>query len=277
MIDWERVARDNPAYGAFVRGEIAKKGSEHPSIKTEFRLLEINDAGGLFPARRRDLMRGTHPRIDGPAAGEVYAAVLDVGGQIEGSGIRGQAADGSRRRAAGRPEEPEEMGPGRDYTVCHVIAVDLAGLHDPLCGRPRYRVVQTRAWYGTPIVSLLAQIRAFLEPWAPRRIVADATGVGYGLVAFLGSSAVFGERVVPFMFSGVTKARLGSAFLAVVETGRFAYYADDDEDARIFWRECAFCRYSVPEGEGAFDRSLRWGVPDGTRDQATGELVHETG
>src|SRR3712207_4108790 len=41
-IDWERVAQDNPAYGAFVRGEIARKGLEHPSIKTEFRLLEID-------------------------------------------------------------------------------------------------------------------------------------------------------------------------------------------------------------------------------------------
>lgn len=53
-IDWERVAEDNPAYGAFVRGEIARKGLEHPSIKTEFRLIEIDADGGLFPndARR---------------------------------------------------------------------------------------------------------------------------------------------------------------------------------------------------------------------------------
>jgi hypothetical protein len=43
----------------------------------------------------------------------------------------------------------------------------------------------------------------------------------------------------------------------------------------VFWREVTFCQYSVPEGEGAFERSLRWGVPDGTRDQATGELVHD--
>ncbi len=165
--------------------------------------------------------------------------------------------------------------PGRDYTVCHVVAVDLASLRDPLCGRPRYRVVQTRAWYGTPMMALLQQIRVFLEPWAPRWIVADATGVGHGLVSFLGSPVVFGDRVVPFVFSRVSKARLGSAFLAVVETGRFQYYADDDEDARAFWRECTFCQYSVPEDEGAFDRSLRWGVPDGTRDQATGEFVHD--
>ena len=31
----------------------------------------------------------------------------------------------------------------------------------------------------------------------------------------------------------------------------------------------------MPDGEGALDRRLRWGVPDGTRDPATGELIHD--
>ena len=47
LIDWQRVAQDNPAYGKFGEGEIAKKGLEHPSIMTEFRLIEI-DAGAAF-------------------------------------------------------------------------------------------------------------------------------------------------------------------------------------------------------------------------------------
>ena len=83
LIDWERVAQDNPAYGAFVRGEIAKKGIEHPSIKTEFRLIEIDAEGGLFPERRQALMRGSHLRQQKPQPGTVYAAVLDVGGEDE--------------------------------------------------------------------------------------------------------------------------------------------------------------------------------------------------
>ena len=107
----------------------------------------------------------------------------------------------------------------------------------------------------------------------PRWIVADATGVGQGLVAFLSSGAVFGERVVPFVFSAVSKARLGSRFVSVVETGRFAYYTD--EVAGAFWMECELCQYRVPEGEGAFDRRMRWGLPDGMRNPATRELVHD--
>jgi hypothetical protein len=257
MIDWEQVARDNPAYGRFVEEEIRTKGIDHPSIMTEFRLLEIDAEGGMFPPRRRDLMRGAHARQHAPCAGTVYAALLDVGGEDEG------ATTGELRREK------------RDYTCCHIVAVDLAGLHDPLVGRPSYRLVHTRTWHGTRATGLLAQIRAFVEPWNPRVIVADATGVGQALVSFLGSAAAFGERVVPFVFTATSKAALGSGFLAVVETVRFKHYADDDEDARAFWREAEHTQYSVPEGEGAIDRRMRWGVPDGTRDGATGEWVHD--
>ena len=130
-------------------------------------------------------------------------------------------------------------------------------------------------WHGTRVTALLGQLRAFLQPWNPRYIVADATGVGQGLVSFLRSAANFGDRVVPFVFTALSKAQLGSAFLSVVETGRFQHYADDDEDAQAFWRECSYCAYSIPEGEGAIDRRLRWGVPDGQRDSATGEPVHD--
>ena len=81
--------------------------------------------------------------------------------------------------------------------------------------------------------------------------------------------------MLPYVFTSVSKAQLGSAFLSVVETNRFQWYSDDDADRRAFFRECEYCAYQVPEGEGALDRRLRWGVPDGQRDATTGELVHD--
>jgi len=165
--------------------------------------------------------------------------------------------------------------PGRDYTCCHIVAVDLSGLQDPAVGRPIYRIVNTRVWHGTRVTALLGQLRTFLSVWQPRWIVADATCVGQGLVSFLAASANFGDKVVAFTFSALTKAQLGSSFLSVVETGRFRYFAGDDDDCRQFWRECEYCAYSVPDGEGAIDRRLKWGVPDGQRDALTGELVHD--
>ncbi len=96
----------------------------------------------------------------------MYAALLDVGGEDEAANV----------------ELGELANPGRDFTCCHLVAVDLATLRDPLVGRPSYRLVETRVWHGTRVTALLAQLRAFLEPWGPRYIVADATGVGQGLV-----------------------------------------------------------------------------------------------
>jgi hypothetical protein len=39
-----------------------------------------------------------------------------------------------------------------------------------------------------------------------------------------------------------------------------------------FWLQVDSCKHHVLEGPG---KVLRWGVPDGTRDPATGELVHD--
>ena len=53
----EQVAAVNPAYGRYVAREVAKKGRQHPLIKTQFFNEEIDGEGGMFPAARRALMR----------------------------------------------------------------------------------------------------------------------------------------------------------------------------------------------------------------------------
>jgi hypothetical protein len=85
--------------------------------------------------------------------------------------------------------------------------------------------------------------------------------------------------VKPFVFSAKTKSKLGWGFLALIDSGRFRDYAVPDDDrsrqadlSRMFFREAAFCQYQVGSGPG---REIRWGVPDGTRDPASGELIHD--
>jgi hypothetical protein len=52
--------------------------------------------------------------------------------------------------------------------------------------------------------------------------------------------------------------------LAVVETGRFKYFADDgSEDFAEFWLEVKATSYQVPE-DGDIEKKMQWGVPDGT-------------
>ncbi len=41
---------------------------------------------------------------------------------------------------------------------------------------------------------------------------------------------------------------------------------------REFFRQLSFCQYEIVAGP---EKRMKWGVPDGTRDPATGELVHD--
>ncbi len=44
------------------------------------------------------------------------------------------------------------------------------------------------------------------------------------------------------------------------------------QEQETFWRQVEHCQSTVLEGPG---KLMRWGVPDGTRDDTTGELVHD--
>ncbi|HSR15105.1 MAG TPA: hypothetical protein VLL51_05105, partial [Gemmatimonadales bacterium] len=157
---------------------------------------------------------------------------------------------------------------------------------------------------GTPTrPALVHRLLAWLQHWRVAHVVADETGVGQGMVSWL--VAALGERrVTGYNFSGTgQKAALGSAFLSLVETGRFKYWnsahAPGDSaspaggwsydptigetepgsvspdaialtDAAWFWHQVRACTYEVPP-DGRFDRDLRWGVhPAHRTDTATG-------
>ena len=75
-------------------------------------------------------------------------------------------------------------------------------------------------------------------------LVADAGGVGEGLTDWL-STHLGRDRVTPYKFTRTSKAALGSAFLALIETGRFKYWTDDKDhvggDGWWFWQQAAHC------------------------------------
>ena len=60
-------------------------------------------------------------------------------------------------------------------------------------------------------------------------------------------------------------------FLAVIETDRYK----EPIDARgKFWMQARECISQVLEGPG---RRMRWGLPDGTREEITGDLDKKQG
>ena len=282
----DQVAAENEKYGEFVARQVARKGRQHPLIKTQFFNEELDAEGSMFPPARRALMQGRHRRQDAPTAGAIYCLLLDVAGEDEG-------AMGDPLRADLAALE----NPKRDATVLTIVAVDLATLSDPVLRAPTYRAVSRRLWVGVKHSTLYGILRQTTQTWRARYVVADATGVGAGLVSFLSSAlgAADPERgaggVLPFVFTGASKSKLGWDFLGICEAGRWQEWAPEvrsetsdgaspttdlrqraSDPQSTFWNELAFCQYEVMPGPAHL---LRWGVPDGTRDPATAELVHD--
>ena len=248
IVPWEVVAEEVPAYGEYVKGEIARLGRDHPLIRTQYDLQELEAGGGLFPPSRQALLRGTHPRQSEPTPGRLYAFLLDAAGGL---------ADGALELLA--VAERAQRAPRRDATALTIVEVDVSTLSDPGLARPTYRVVDRHWWLGEPPTRQYGKVRALAERWHPQAIVVDATGLGEGIAAFL--AQVYGERVIPVRFSAPVKSQLGWDFLGIVETGRYQDYADDAAaDTRQFWYEVGACQYEVLGGQ-----VLRWGVWESPR------------
>jgi len=261
LVPWERVAEEVPSYGEYVRKEIQRLGINHPIIKTQYRLEEIDEAGRLFTPERVALMKGAHPRIREPEehargrAPTVYAMTVDVAGEDVGAIHELPLQD----------EELREANPRKDSTVVTMFRVDLSGLDDPLIGFPRYEVVNRWWWTGRKHSDLYAVLLDIAETWRVAYMVVDATGVGAGLASFL--SKRLGSYkddppgvVISFEFTMASKSDLGWDFLAVIETGRYKDYADDHQaDTRQFWREVGECEFEVLPGP---HKRMRWGVSD---------------
>lgn len=253
----EQVAAEVPAYGAFVAEQINKLGREHPMVKTQFFSEEIDAEGGMFPAVRQALMQGSHPALNAPLDGKTYALLLDVAGEDEG------ASDGFDGLSNQR----------RDATALTIVEVDVSTCQDELIKAPTYKVVFRQVWVGLAQTDQYARVRAIADLWRPRYLVVDATGVGAGLASFL--EKAYPNRVIPFVFTSASKSKLGWDFLSICDTGRFKTYLPatvDEVYTEIFWKQVQNCQYSVMDGPG---KTLRWGVPDGSRDPASGEYLHD--
>jgi len=259
VVDAERVAAEVPAYGKFVAAQVARLGRNHPMVRTQFFSEEIDSEGGMFPAARRMRMQGSHTVMEEPAPGRVYALLLDVAGEDEAA------------EQGGDPAGWALQSPGRDATALTVVEVDLSSLDDHQLRAPRYHCVQRRQWLGVRHTDLYAELVALAEKWQARWLVVDATGVGAGLAAFL--RRALPGRVAPFQFNAASKSKLGWDFLSVIDSGRWHEPAGNPAALdSLFQRQLQHCQYAIATGP---EKRMSWGVPDGARDPASGDLVHD--
>ena len=259
LTPWRDVAAELPVYGDYVERQIAQLGEDHPFIRSEYELFELDGDGGLFPPSRQGQMQGAHAPLHRAAPGETYALLLDVAGEEE------EPTD------PGRPYQPDARRDSTALTVVRVILDD---------GRPRYEVVRRYLWTGRRHTELHEQLVDLARNvWKATYMVVDATGIGAGLTSFL-RDALGDRTVIPFIFSQASKSKLGWDFLGIIDSGRFKDYAvrnhvrlgdgeapvpellDDSESkelSTLFWRQVRACRYQVRPGP---NRLLSWDVPD---------------
>lgn len=250
MLTADDVGAVVPAYKAFVDEQVAKLGRNNPLVRTQYYSEEIDSEGGMFPLGRRALMIGSQPKQIAPTPGHIYAFTIDVAGQDEGAA-----------------QDLEQLqNPKRDSTVLTIFELEIP-TGDPIVSKPTYKVVMRFAWIGTKHSTIYSVITGLADVWQPVKVIIDATGVGAGVANFLVDR--LGSKVLPFEFSSVSKSDLGWSFLSVIETGRFKDYSPQDI---TFLQQLEYCQYEIMDGPG---KIMRWSVPDGTRDVATGDLVHD--
>ena len=261
----DQVTVEVPAYGAFVAEQVGRLGRNHPMVRTQYYSEDIDAAGGLFPPERISLMQGGHPPQVLPQRGQIYAMALDVAGEDE---VDHRLSGGSGGAVP------------RDATALTVVQVDLSTFSDPECHLPSYRIVNRQLWVGVRHTELYAGLLSLAGRWHTRYLICDATGIGAGLTSFL--ARALGSKVIPFVFSSKSKSDLGWSFLALVDSGRLQDYhlapdgsPQDEELASmqsLYFRQLEHCQYEIQPGP---EKRIGWGVPGGTRDLQSGELVHD--
>ncbi|NPV87264.1 MAG: hypothetical protein HPY45_14795 [Anaerolineae bacterium] len=258
------VAKEVPAYGAFVQEQIRRLGRQNPMVKSQFFCEEIDAQGGMFPPQRLALMQGAHPPQFAPIPNHTYAFLLDVGGEISPSPSgRGQGEGTPSGRGKGEGRE-------HDSTALTIVEIDRSTLDDPLIKAPSYRIVRRQLWTGTSQTALYALIKALADTWQPYQIVIDATGIGAGIASFLAKA--YPNQVTQFTFNAATKSTLGWRFLSIIDTGRLKDYSPPDDLQKLFTTQCTFTSYDIATGP---DKRIKWSVPEGTRNPADGSLVHD--
>jgi len=270
-----------PSYASYMQRKLAEHGRNHPLIRSQFFGETIDAQSGMFTPARLSL-------IISPDSSPLSQSVLSPqgGGLGEGSGslppdmgvrslppssVSGLPSaflldvagmDESRLNPLHSPGYG--LGnPGRDSTALTIVQIDLSSL--ATLQRPTYHVVARHSWVGENHLSVFGKLKALAGTWHPQHIVIDATGVGEGLWAML--DRAFPARVTPVKFSQQEKSELGWRFLSIIETGRFRDHVHTDE-VRLQYSRC------ISEILPGPLKTLRWGVPDGTRGP-DGELIHD--
>lgn len=265
----DRVAEDNPAYGDFVDSEVRRKGREHPLVKTQYFLEELEAGGRALVPQTLGLMAGEHTRRERRTSEKQIVAGLDLAGADENAGSLEALIDGSKR----------------DSVALTIGELHWVALMDGVV-EPMVIIVARYEWQNVHPVSLHSTLYQILaERWKVDRVHCDETGIGETVTRFLqsGLNRPGYERVVGVKFDSAwnSDTRMAGRYMAACLGSRLVDYRSpnaepirdagqpvaeaSDPDRHAWWqrgharieaRPGAKFRLRVPGGEGHDDLLL---------------------
>lgn len=203
-------------------------GEDHPIIRTQYRLIDIESIGAyLNDAQRASLFAGDHPRLEAPRDGKQYFIVIDVGGESEV-----EASDAEIR----------EEQPGRDSTMAWILEIDPTENTDPY---PMIRIVSGVWWTGRSHLACVPEVITLARHWGVLGGVCDARGVGEALAMAIHKSI---PSITPYLATSPEVSQDCYDLLARINTGRVRFWRADpaaDEELREIQAQSRWTRYEI--------------------------------
>ena len=262
------VGKEVPEYAEFVKGQIERLGREHPAVRTQFFCEEITELTSMFTADRIIKMKGDHDPLYGPEQDRCYVFLIDVAGSDE--------LTPSSKKANGFSDR-------RDATVVTICDVYLP--EDKAYDKKNFvwKVVARRLYRNTRTELLEKELCGEIDRWRPKKIIIDHSGMGAMLSDIL--IGKYKRKVCPIDITAPNKTKMAWDFLSMVDTGRWVEYKGNELEVLQSGFTPGTDRYELlkePELlQQMFFRELRacriepTGVKDGTRDHATGRMIHD--
>jgi len=231
LVDWETVAESIPAYGDFVRKQIARLTTGSPIIQTQYlnQFLDYN-VSPLLTKTAQSRMKGRHDPQREVKPGQRTIMCLDV-------------ASTQLIEAAAAPD------PRVDSSAAVVF-----GVKEDEDGTRRYDIIARHGWQLPTQPILVAAVKDLYQRFAPSHILVDVTGLGAGLFLVL---EALGLPVLPITITSTVKSRMGFGLIGLAEAGRLRDYrhTPGDPHQAAFWAQVAAAELELLDS-----RRCKWGV-----------------
>jgi hypothetical protein len=226
-----------PEYAAFYSEKLKKLGEDHPVIKTQYKLEDIDAIGGyLNEHHRSSILDSDHQRMDSPRAGVEYLCCIDLAGESEEE-----------------IDDPMAMTTAsRDSTVAWIIEIDYSKTKNDI---PMFRIVDGYWWIGKQMSEgggIMGQqeiLLNMLNKWRPAVCVGDARGIGEQLMGWLKRHSLH-TRVIAYKADTTSVSMDCYGLLGIINNGQLKIWRDDNSPIyREFCRQMRHTKYEIREND----------------------------